>query len=77
MYSIRPIHWNIKSSQASPGRCRVGPASYVFSLLASTTGTRFRKQEWIWWNQAVSVISAKFCMLFFRENKDYKRINLQ
>ncbi len=28
-----PIHWNIKSSPASPGRSRVGPALYVLSLL--------------------------------------------
>jgi hypothetical protein len=33
MYSTIPIHWNIKSSPASPGRSRVGPALYVFSLL--------------------------------------------
>jgi hypothetical protein len=33
MYSIIPIHWNIKSAPASPGRSRVGPALYVFSLL--------------------------------------------
>jgi hypothetical protein len=33
MYSTRPIHWNIKSAPASPGRSRVGPALYVFSLL--------------------------------------------
>jgi hypothetical protein len=26
MYSVRPIHWNIKSSSGSPGRSRVGPA---------------------------------------------------
>ncbi len=35
MYFIRPIHWNIKSAPVSPGRSRVGPALYVFSLLAS------------------------------------------
>ncbi len=28
-----PIHWNIKSAPASPGRSRVGPALYVFNLL--------------------------------------------
>ncbi len=28
-----PINWNIKSSPASLGRSRVGPALYVFSLL--------------------------------------------
>jgi hypothetical protein len=33
MYSIRPIHWDIKSAPAIPGRSRVGPALYVFSLL--------------------------------------------
>ncbi len=33
MYSIIPIHWNIKSALAIPGRSRVGPALYVFSLL--------------------------------------------
>jgi hypothetical protein len=29
MYSIRPIHWKIKPSPASPGRSRVGPVLYV------------------------------------------------
>ncbi len=33
MYSIIPIHWNIKSAPASSGRGCVGPALYVFSLL--------------------------------------------
>ncbi len=33
MYSTIPIHWNIKSAPASPGRSRVGPAFYVFSFL--------------------------------------------
>jgi hypothetical protein len=33
---IIPIHWNIKSAPASPGRSRVGPALYVFSLLGLT-----------------------------------------
>jgi hypothetical protein len=33
MYSIIPIHLNIKSAPASPGRSRVGPAFYVFSFL--------------------------------------------
>jgi hypothetical protein len=33
MYSTIPIHWNIKSAPASPGKSRVGPALYVFSLL--------------------------------------------
>jgi hypothetical protein len=33
MYSIIPIHRNIKSALASPGRSRVGPAFYVFSFL--------------------------------------------
>jgi hypothetical protein len=33
MYSTIPIHWNIKSALASPGRSRVGPALYVFRLL--------------------------------------------
>ncbi len=33
MYSIRSIHWNIKSAPASPGRSRVGLALYTFSLL--------------------------------------------
>ncbi len=33
MYSTTPIHWNIKSAPASPGRSRVGPAFYVFSFL--------------------------------------------
>ncbi len=33
MYSIIPIHWNIKSAPASLSRRRVGPALYVFSLL--------------------------------------------
>ncbi len=33
MYSTIPIHWNIKSAPVSPGRSRVGPALYVFSLL--------------------------------------------
>jgi hypothetical protein len=39
MYSTIPIHWNIKSSPASPGRSRVGPVLYVFSLLVATDGT--------------------------------------
>ncbi len=30
---LHHIHWNIKSSPASPGRSRVGPALYEFSLL--------------------------------------------
>jgi hypothetical protein len=34
MYSTISIHWNIKFPTASPGRSRVGPALYVFSLLA-------------------------------------------
>jgi hypothetical protein len=33
MYSIGPIHWNIKFAPMSPGRNRVLPALYVFSLL--------------------------------------------
>ncbi len=33
MYSTLPIHWNIKSAPASPGRSRAGPSLYVFSLL--------------------------------------------
>jgi hypothetical protein len=36
MYSTIPIHWNIKSAPASPGRSRVGPALYVFSFLGFT-----------------------------------------
>jgi hypothetical protein len=35
VYSIRPIHWNIKSAPVSPGRSRVGPALYVLSLLGT------------------------------------------
>jgi hypothetical protein len=34
MYSTIPIHWNIKSAPASPGRSHVGAAFYVFSFLA-------------------------------------------
>ncbi len=34
MYSTIPIHWNITSAPASPGRSRVGPVLYVNSLLA-------------------------------------------
>jgi hypothetical protein len=37
MYSTKPIHWNIKVALASPGRSRVGPALYVFSLLGLTS----------------------------------------
>ncbi len=33
MYSTIPIHWNIKSAPASPGRSRVGPAFNVLSFL--------------------------------------------
>ncbi len=33
MYSTIPIHWNIKSAPARPGRSRVGPALYAFSLM--------------------------------------------
>jgi hypothetical protein len=36
MYSTIPIHWNIKSAPASPGRSLAGPALYVFSLLGET-----------------------------------------
>jgi hypothetical protein len=36
----RRIHWNIKSSPASPGRSRVGPALYIFSLLDYTTNRK-------------------------------------
>jgi hypothetical protein len=36
MYSTIPIHWNIKSAPAGPGRSRVGPAS---TYLASWGGT--------------------------------------
>jgi hypothetical protein len=32
-YSTIPIHWNIKSAPASPGRSRVRPALYIFNLL--------------------------------------------
>ncbi len=37
MHSTIPIHWNIKSASASPGRSRVGPALYEFSLLRNVT----------------------------------------
>jgi hypothetical protein len=37
MYSTIPIHWNIISAPASPGRSRVGPSLYVFSLLECTS----------------------------------------
>ncbi len=33
MYSSIPIHQNIKSAPASPGRSRAGPSLYIFSLL--------------------------------------------
>ncbi len=33
MYSMRPIHRNIKPSPAGPGRSRAGPVLYIFSLL--------------------------------------------
>ncbi len=42
MYSIRPIHWNIKSAPASPGRSRAGPAFYVFSFLGMADSSRPR-----------------------------------
>jgi hypothetical protein len=29
MYSTIPVHWNIKSAPASPGRSHVGPALYL------------------------------------------------
>jgi hypothetical protein len=35
MYSTIPIHWNIKSAPARPGRSRVGPVFCVFSFLGS------------------------------------------
>ncbi len=38
MYSTILIHWNIKSPPASPGRSRVGPEVYVFSLLDPYSG---------------------------------------
>jgi hypothetical protein len=37
MYSSIPIHWNIKSAPASPGRSRVEPAFYVFSFLGGAS----------------------------------------
>ncbi len=37
MYSTIPIHWNIKSVPASPGRSLAGPSLYVFSLLGDDT----------------------------------------
>jgi hypothetical protein len=45
MYSTIPIHWNIKSAPASPGRSRVGPALYVFSLLGLNTGNEVQAQD--------------------------------
>jgi hypothetical protein len=36
-YSTIPIHLYIKSPPASPGKSRVGPALYVFSLLGYTS----------------------------------------
>jgi hypothetical protein len=38
MYTTIPIHWNIKSAPAGPGRSRAGPALYVFILLDSGSG---------------------------------------
>jgi hypothetical protein len=35
IYSTIPVHWNIKSAPASPGRSRAGPSLYVCSLLGS------------------------------------------
>jgi hypothetical protein len=45
MYSIIPIHWNINSAPASPGRSHVGPALYIFSLLGCGNVSTFRKSE--------------------------------
>jgi hypothetical protein len=53
MYSIIPIHWNIKSAPVSPGRSRVGPALYVFSLLEGSSTNNFK---------VVSVESSRFAM---------------
>jgi hypothetical protein len=39
MYSTIPIHWNIKSAPASPGRSQVGPDFYVFSFLGIILGS--------------------------------------
>ncbi len=47
MYSTRPIHWNIKSAPASPGRSCVGPALYIFSLLVRTPyPILYKRQEY-------------------------------
>ncbi len=44
-YSTIPIHWNIKSAPASPGRSRVGPALYVCTYLASWVWSIFTVQS--------------------------------
>jgi hypothetical protein len=48
MYSTIPIHWNIKSAPANPGRSRVGPALYVFSFLACTHPEGGKQSESKW-----------------------------
>jgi hypothetical protein len=45
MYSRIPIHWNIKSAPAGPGRSRAGSALYVFSLLGVTSTYFFRIRD--------------------------------
>ncbi len=45
MYSTIPIHWNIKSAPASPGRSRVGPAFYVFSFLGPDTCNKIQENR--------------------------------
>jgi hypothetical protein len=64
MYSTIPIHWNIKSAPASPGRSRAGPSLYVFSLLGQNPlqpNTLSQAPSFHSSNYIYSVVSPKEC----------------
>jgi hypothetical protein len=56
MYSTIPIHWNIKSPPASPGRSRVGPAFYVFSFLGGPLPEQFLANTNNWWLKTITFL---------------------
>ncbi len=61
MYSTIPIHWNIKSAPASPGRSRVGPAFYVFSFLGCLYRTQCTQlQRTVLYTTTVHTQEAKY-----------------
>ncbi len=57
MYSAIPIHWNIKSDPASPGRSRVGSALYVFSLLGTDGEETYCGGETVKGGWSISVVA--------------------